>query len=144
MGMLLGPFRNAAHTQEIAVVLQQLLETGSGNIGKLDLGFLGSAARLAALENILFARAGGLHHLVVGARPFVDKPVAKFHGAIVDNAGFLKGVELLIAPVWRDKALGRGRKGLRGRRLFFVPESPFCPLRLPLGDKLAANSKESG
>src|SRR6185295_14227817 len=40
VGVVLGPFLEAAHPQEIAIIDQQLFETGPRNIGQLDLALL--------------------------------------------------------------------------------------------------------
>ena len=59
-----------AHPEEVAVIHQEFLEASPGHIRELDLCFLGGAGRLAAFGYILFARAGGLHHLVDRAIAF--------------------------------------------------------------------------
>ena len=54
------------------VVFEEFFEAGAGNVGQLELGFLGGAAGATAFEDVLLARAGGLNHLVAGAAEAVD------------------------------------------------------------------------
>src|SRR5690606_3039036 len=99
----------------IFVVAEEFFETGAGDVGELDLAFFGRAGNLAAFSDVLIAAAGGLDHLVVGARAFVYEPVAEAHRGIVDDLRFPVGEEVLVTAVRRNEA-GRGLRG-RMRRI---------------------------
>ena len=102
---VLFPKWMTSHAQEIAVVFEQFFEAGAGDVGEFEFHFLGGAAGLAAFEDVLFPRAGSLHHLVGGAATLVHEAAAEAHGAIIDDAGFLEGEELLVAAVSGDESL---------------------------------------
>jgi hypothetical protein len=106
----------AGGAQEIPVIFQQFFEAGAGDIGELDLGFLGCAAGAAAFEDVLFAGAGGLDHLVGGAAALVHEMGAKAGGGIEDDAGFAEGEQVLVAAMRREEAF-RGRTGRRRRTI---------------------------
>ena len=115
-----------AGAEEVAVVFEEFLEAGAGYVGEFEFGFLGSAAGLAAFEDILFAGAGGLHHLVAGAGASVDEAVAETHCAVEDDARFLEREEVFVTAVGRGEALGMGRMGRMG------PIGRIGPIR-PMG-----------
>ena len=73
IGVVFGPLLQAAIAEEVAVVFQQLLLAGAGHVGQLEFEFLRRAGNLAAFDDVLFAGAGGLDHLVVGAVFFSRK-----------------------------------------------------------------------
>jgi hypothetical protein len=110
------PFLDTAGTHEIAVVFDQLFLAGTGHVGKLDFGFLGCTAELAAFEDVLLAGAGGLHHLVVRAGFFVYETVAEMERGLKNHEGFVVGEQLLVASVRWDESVSiarrKGRKGL--------------------------------
>ena len=62
---------------------------------------------MAASENVLFTGTRSLYHLIVGAGTFIHETLAKTHRAIIDNAGFLKGKEIRIAPMLRNESIVR-------------------------------------
>jgi hypothetical protein len=53
-GVLL-PNRKIAGTEEVSVIIQQLFQAGTGNVGQLELGLLGGKSRLAAFQDVLLA-----------------------------------------------------------------------------------------
>jgi hypothetical protein len=104
--------------------LREVLETGPGDVGEFEFGFFGGAAGLAPFENVLFAGAGGLHHLVPGAGTPVDKAITETHRAVENDSGLLKREKVFIASVRRREALGPGQMG------------PICLIR-PMGGALS-------
>ena len=78
------------HAEEIPIVRQQLLQTGSTDVGELDLHFLGSLRRLAAFQNVLVPRPRGLDHLIHGAVAAREILVGEAEGNVIDNLGFLE------------------------------------------------------
>jgi hypothetical protein len=58
-------------------VFEEFLDAGAGDVGQFDLGFFGAATGLAGFENVLFAGARGLHHLVASARAQVNEAAAE-------------------------------------------------------------------
>src|SRR5438552_484065 len=103
MPVVARPFINAAETQEVAVIFEKFFKARAGHVSEFDFGFLGSARSLAAFENVLFARAGRLDHLVASAVVPVEKTFTKTDGAIIDDPGLLEGVEMFVAAVRRDE-----------------------------------------
>lgn len=99
VGMVRCPFGEATRAEEIAVILEEFFEAGAGYVRELDLGFLGSARGLAAFDDVLLARAGGLDHLVVGAVALGEEAVAEMDRGVIDNLGFLVGEEVFVAAV---------------------------------------------
>jgi|SRR6516165_935912 len=59
---------------------------------------------LCCPHDILFARSGGLDHLVHGAICLIDKAVAESKGEIVNNLSFSIGKEFPVVAVRRDEA----------------------------------------
>jgi len=108
--------------------------------GALKLGFFGGAAGLAAFEDVLFTRPGGLHHPVKGAGFPVYESVAEILRGLKHPQRFLVGEQILVSAVRRNEATwdifrkGRkGRKRLKGRRMtrtasLFGLFCPSCPL----------------
>ena len=123
------PFLEASVAHEVAIVLQQFFEAGSSDVGQLDFCFLGGAAGLAAFEDVLFAGAGSLHHLVVGAATLVYETVAEAEGGVINHERLLVGEKVLVAAMGRDETFRcwKGREGRMGHKSAFVPWSPFCP-----------------
>jgi len=58
---------------------------------------------LCCPHDILFARSGGLDHLVHGAICLIDKAVAESKGEIVNNLSFSIGKEFPVVAVRRDE-----------------------------------------
>src|SRR5437667_462155 len=79
-----------ALAEEVLVIQQQLVEAGSGDVDEAQLGLAGRGGGAAAFRDVLPPAAGGLHHLVHGARALVDKALAKGDGGVVDDGGHLK------------------------------------------------------
>src|SRR5207249_3037081 len=102
----LVPDREVTGAKVVFVVIQQFLQAGAGHVGKLDLGFPGGERRLAALEDVLFAGAGGLDHLVDSAVALGEEFVRKAEGEVVDNLGFFEGEESLVVASAREEAVG--------------------------------------
>ena len=73
--------------EEIAVVLQQFLQTGAGHVYQFDLHLFGGPGGLTALQNILFPRARRLHHLIHGAVAVVVEALAEPDRAVKHDAG---------------------------------------------------------
>ena len=97
--MVEGPFLQSPHAQEVALVLQQLFQAGPRYDGEFDLHFLGGSGRLAPLKNILFPGTCSLHHLVIGAVVLIEEPCTEAYCSIVDDLGFLKGKQVLVASM---------------------------------------------
>ena len=86
------------------------------HVGELDLGFLGGERSLAALQDVLFAGAGRLDHLVNGAVAFGEELVREAEGDVIDNLGFLEGEEsLVIAARWKQAVRQMGGMGIMGK-----------------------------
>ena len=49
----LFPLAMFAHTQVVAVIVEQFLQAGAAHVGELDLGFLGGERGFAAFEDVL-------------------------------------------------------------------------------------------
>src|SRR5436190_5798795 len=77
---ILGPNGEVPSAKKIFVIVQQFFEAGSGNVGELDFGFFGGGAGLAAFEDVLFAGASGLDHLIDGTVAFGQKFVREAEG----------------------------------------------------------------
>ncbi len=88
----------------VAVIPEEFLQATPGDVGEFDFRFLGCARYPAAFSDVFVTAAGRLHHLIVGAGALVDEAVAKAHGGIVNDLGFLVAVELFIAAVRRDES----------------------------------------
>ena len=84
------------------------MNEAEGDVGELDLHFLGGAGGLAAFEDVLFAGACRLHHLVDGAVFTGEEALAETVGEIVDDLGFLVGEQLTVVAVGGDEAGGGG------------------------------------
>ncbi len=106
--VVLAPLFKAAHAEEVAVILKQFFEAGAGDVREFDFGFFGSARSLAAFKNILFAGAGGLNHLVVGAVAFFQVAATEPNGAVLDNPGFLEGEEVFVTAMRRNEVGAHG------------------------------------
>jgi len=65
-----------ALAQKIVIIEQQFLQTGTDHSDQLQFGLFRRARRHTAFGDILFATAGGLHHLIVGTRTAADPAVA--------------------------------------------------------------------
>ena len=101
----LVPLFDAVNPQKIAVVLQEFLQTGARDIGELEFRFFGCAAGFTGFHDVLFARAGCLHHLVNGAVSSTQKTLAKNDRSVIDQHGLLIGEQLLVAPVRGEDAV---------------------------------------
>ena len=84
------------HAKVVAIVGEQLFEAGTANVGELDLSFLGGKGGFAAFQDVLFAGARGLDHLVHGAVALAEILVRETEGEVVDDFGFLVGEEGLV------------------------------------------------
>ena len=110
-GILL-PLAVAAGAEEVAVVDEQFLQAGAGDIGEFDLTFAGGDGGLAALGDVLFPGPGGLHHLVDGAVALREKSPAEMEGEIVDDLGFAVGEQVLVVSLLREEGVvGHGGEG---------------------------------
>ncbi len=87
---------------------------------------------MAALGDVLFAAAGGLDHLVGGARAAIDEAVYEGDGGVVDDLGGLVGFELAVASVRTDQVLTIGPMGRIGPILFIGPIGPMGPIKVSL------------
>jgi len=128
--MILWLFRDATETKEVTVVLKQLLETGLRHISELDFGFFRGTRGATCLQDILFARARRLDHLVHGAVALFQEALAKANGAVVNDARFLKGEEILVSSVPGNEMLGHstfqvneGTKGTEMTRRYQLTRS---------------------
>src|SRR5713101_5455097 len=113
------PFGQAARAKEIPVVVQKFLLAWARYVGQFEFEFLGGAGNLAAFNDVLFAEARGLYHLVARAVFFVQKARGEINGGVIDDPGFLVG-EKVFVTVRREEAAGlwrlKGRKGRKGHR----------------------------
>jgi hypothetical protein len=122
VAVVFGPLLNAVRAQEVAVILEQFAEARLGHASQKDFGLLGCPGSVAAFLDVLLSRPRGLHHLVDGAVALLQEAPAKAHGAVVDNAGFLKGKEVFVASVRRNemftghKVPFQGPKGHKGQK----------------------------
>ena len=106
VAVFLRPFLDAAQAQEIAVVFEQFLQACAGYVGEFDFGFLGSTGCLTAFEDVLFAGARGLDHLVVCAVTLLQKALAEPHCAVIHNPGFLEGEKVFVTAMRWDEGVG--------------------------------------
>ena len=81
-------------------------QTCPRHISKFDFGFFRGTRGATCLKDILFTRARRLDHLVHGAVELFQEALAKAHGAIVNNARFLKREEILVSSVSENEVLG--------------------------------------
>ncbi len=95
--------------KEVLVVKEQLFKARAGNIQETQLGLRGCGGCAATLGDVLAAGAGGLHHLIHGARTGIKKFFAEPDRGIVDDRRSLKtggvavaatGSEFLHAANW--------------------------------------------
>lgn len=93
------PLRQAAHTQIVFVVVEELFKAGLCHIGEFDFGFGGGGGRLIAFGDVLFAAAGSLYHLVDGAVAFVEIELGEVVGDVVDDFGDLIDAEVAVVAV---------------------------------------------
>src|SRR5438874_11916315 len=104
--VILWPFRDPTETKKVTIVLEQLLKADPRHISELDFGFFRGARGATGLEDILFTRARRLDHLVHGAVALFQEALAKANGAVVNDARFLKGEEILVSSVTGNEMLG--------------------------------------
>src|SRR3972149_6167675 len=97
LGVVLVPLPLAALSQEVFKVQQQLVQAGPRNVHQAQLRLAGGRRRPAALGNVLPTAARRLHHLIVGARTLIDKPVAERHCRIVNHRSHLKATQFAVA-----------------------------------------------
>ena len=86
-----------------------LMESGAGDTGEFELGFLGGAGSLAAFGNVLLAGTGGLDHLVARTVPAGEKAVAEVDRGVEDDLGLAVGQQAGVAAVRRDETVSHGR-----------------------------------
>lgn len=120
----LVPQPKVAHVQIVAVVFEQFLKACARDVGQLDLHLLGRGGGLAALDDVLFARARGLDHLVGGAVALGKEAVTEAKGDLVDDGGLLVGEELPVVAARREKA-GGGRTAGFHRAIVAHAPSPL-------------------
>ena len=96
------PEGEAVLAKVVTVVLQQLLKAGPGDAVKFEFGFLGRAGGSAAFDNVLFAAAGCLRHLVDGPRPGIQILPAEKDRVVVDNLRENVAPKFFIARVRPD------------------------------------------
>ena len=94
---ILGPLGKFALTEVVFVVEEQFVEAGAGDVDQAELGLAGGRGGTAALGDVLAAAAGGLHHLVGGARAGIHEARAERHGAVVDERGGLETAKIAVA-----------------------------------------------
>ncbi|HSU87039.1 MAG TPA: hypothetical protein VLI42_09935, partial [Chthoniobacterales bacterium] len=70
------------------------LQTGASHVVSLSSVSLEVREAFGAFENVLFARACGLPHLVDGAVAFLEKAVRESGGQVENDLSFLVGEEL--------------------------------------------------
>jgi hypothetical protein len=102
---VLVPDGQVAVAEEVLIIAHEFFEAGAGNVGQLEFGFLGGAGGHTPLRDVACATAGGLYHLVVSARPFLNEAVAEDLGGIVDPLGRMEATQLLVAAMLGDKAV---------------------------------------
>ena len=79
-------------------------------------------AGAAAFEDVFLAGAGGLDHLINGAVALGEEFVSETKGQIIDDLGFVEGVESLVIPAWGEQVVGRmGSMFLLSRILPILP-----------------------
>ena len=110
------PFRRLVGLEIVEVVFEELIERCAGDVGQLDLGLAGGAARRAALGDVLLAATGGLGHLVDGAVAVGgQEAAAEEHRALVDRLALAVGDQVPVAAV-RQNDLRRRRFGHSHKR----------------------------
>ena len=102
-----------------AIVGEKFFEAGAGDVGELEFGLLGGAGRFRAFEDVLFAGAGSLAHLVDSAVALFEKALRETEREIENNLGLLIGKQLAIIAMRREEFGGRGHIG---------PIRPMCPI----------------
>ena len=104
--MVRRPRRQSALPQEVPIIQPQFLQAGTGHAGQLELALLRGAAGLAALGDVLDARARSLHHLVVRAAALVDETVANGARQREDGHAVGMALERERKGAWRGCPLG--------------------------------------
>jgi len=102
--MQVAPLLQVPDTQIVFIIIQQLLQTGLGNIGQLDLRLAGSGRRLIAFGNVLFTASGGLHHLVYSTVSPAKIVLGEVIGDIIYNSRNLIGLQMAVVAVLREKS----------------------------------------
>lgn len=113
---VLVPLAVFADAEIIAIVVEKFFEAGASDAGEFDLGLFGSAGGLAALEEVLFAGAGGLDHLVYGAVALEEELVGEAEGDVEDDLGLVEGVKGLVIAARGNDAFGAGEEWESGER----------------------------
>lgn len=103
---IFGPGGVVAGAEVVFVVEEEFLEAGAGDVGELDLGFGGGDGGFAGFGDVLFAGAGGLHHLVDGAVASLQVLPAETVGEVIDDFGFAIGEKGPIAAGFWEETLG--------------------------------------
>ena len=73
----------------VLIIFEELSEAGPGDVGELDLGFLGGARGEAGFHDVLLSRPRGLDHLVDGAITAAEETLAVGVREIEDDRGLL-------------------------------------------------------
>ena len=94
-----------AHTQEIDIILQQLLKARARDVHELDLGLLGGPRRHAAFHKVLLARPRCLDHLITRSAAPIHVVLAEEDRRVVNDAGLLIGKKILVSTVLRNECL---------------------------------------
>ena len=105
LSVVFAPLSLATLSQEVLIVEQQFIETGSCDVHQAQLSLARGRRSPAPFGNVLPAAARGLDHLIVRARTLVDKPVTKRHRSIVNNRRDLKAAEITIAAARAQPAV---------------------------------------
>src|SRR3989338_11094964 len=148
--VVLVPLPLASLSQEILIVQQQLVQAGPRYIHQAQLCVAGGRSRSAALRDVLPAAARRLHHLIMGARTLIYKPVAERHCRIVNHRGHLEAAQLAVAaarsqPAWPVSRAARTVRSVRPARSVygFVTHSSSLPPRMAFPHPTAISSFRS-
>ncbi len=103
---------------DVSIVFQQFFQTGAGDIREFDLRFFGGAGGHAAFDDVLLARARGLHHLIDDAVVFVEVAFAEGACRLVDHARAAVGLQIFVSAVLGNEMLAHELeiKGLKRRK----------------------------
>lgn len=90
-----------ADPEVIVVVFEEFFQGGPGDIGELEFHLGGGDGCFAAFEDVLFAGASGLDHLIDGAIASFEVTLGEAEGEVVDHHCLLVGEELSVVPFVR-------------------------------------------
>lgn len=103
-------------TQEILIIVQELLLARPCYISKLQLTFRRSYQGIAAFDDILLSRTGSPHHLINGAVALDEEPPAKPDGKIVNYPRFAKSELFATVTSLGKKTFGVGHRSTMSYR----------------------------